>query len=144
MSYYHLNQKLFAVLLVLLTSACKQAQRDETRASYAGTWAIVKAVRNLDDITAGCDFGRSLITLNKDGTYTVEKTALFIVRRDGDWTVRKQAGGDIIVLKPAESSPAAAYEMQSDTTGDGSNIIAKFTTGSSNTYQYLLKKTAPK
>jgi hypothetical protein len=136
-------QKLFAFFLISLTAACSQPQHDETTATFAGTWTIVKAVRNLDDITAGCDFGRSLITLNKDGTYTVERTALFVVTRNGNWTVRKQPGGDIITLKPAESSPAATFEMQSDTTGNENNIIARFTTASSNTYQYLLKKISP-
>jgi hypothetical protein len=144
MNNFSLNQKLFTVLLVSLTGACRSAQGDETRAPFAGVWTIAKAVRNLDDITSGCDFGRSLITLNKDGTYTVERTALFTVTRDGTWTVRKQAGGDIIVLQPGEGALASAYEMQADTTGDGSHIIAKFTTSSSNTYQYLLKKLAPK
>ncbi|MBS1605318.1 MAG: DUF5004 domain-containing protein [Bacteroidetes bacterium] len=138
-------QQLFAVLLVSLTAAtCSQAPHDPTTTPFTGTWTIVKAVRNLDDITAGCDFGRSLITLHSDGTYTVERTALFPVTRDGSWTVRKHPGGDIITLNPAASSPPAAFEMQSDTTGDGNNIIAKFTTRSSNTYQYLLKKISPK
>jgi hypothetical protein len=142
MNYFNLNRKVLAVLLVLLAGACKPEQRagDEARAAYAGSWTIVKAVRNLDDITSGCDFGRSLITLNADGTYTVDKTAMFIVTKNGDWAVRKQSAGDIIVLKPSAGGPAPAYEMQSDTTGNAGNIIANFTTGSSNTYEYILKK----
>lgn len=145
MKYINLNRKLFAVCFVLLTGACKPGQRDTdgTRAPFAGTWTIVKAVRNLDDITAGGDFGRSLITLNKDGTYTVEKSALFMVTTDGNWDVRKDPGGDIIVLRPAGGATAAGYEMRSDTTGDGRNVIVSFSTGSANTYQYLLKKIAP-
>jgi len=146
MNYFNQTPKALAVLLVFLAGACKPRQRagDETRAAYAGSWKIIRAARNLYDITAGCDFGRSLITLNADGTYTVDKTALFAVTGDGDWSVRKQPAGDIIVLQPERTTPARAYEMQADTTGDAGNIIAQFTTAGSNTYQYLLKKIAPK
>jgi len=146
MNYLNQHRKGLALLLVFLAGACKPEQRtgDKTTAAYAGSWKIIRAARNLYDITAGCDYGRSLITLNTDGTYTVDKTALFAVTRNGDWSVRKQPAGDIIILQPGGTTPARAYEMQSDTTGDAGNIIAKFTTASSNTYQYLLKKIAPK
>lgn len=132
-----------ALLLACLTGACTQSpkQNEETFARYAGEWKITKAVRNLDDITNGCDFGRLLITLNKDGSYTVEKTALFAVTRNGVWTTKQQ---NIIVLTPHGAADKDVYEMQANALGDSVALIANFTTGSDNTYHYILKKIASK
>jgi hypothetical protein len=123
--------------------ACRERLRvsEGTQGPLPGVWRIVKVQRDLYDITAGGDFGQSLIILNADGTYTVDKTALFPVSGDGHWSVKTRPGdaGTTVILKP-EDGRAAAYQMTYDTIGGEEKIVARFTTVSDNTYRYQLEK----
>lgn len=131
-----------AMLLALFTTSCSTNHQadEEPKGPFPGTWKITKVMRNLDDITSGCDFGPSLITLNADGTYTVDKTAPFTVTTNGQWSLKQRSGDDIIILHPTNVTP---FEMRYDTSGGTEKIIAEFSTGSGNHYRYLLRKTPP-
>ena len=109
-------------------------------ASMSGAWKIVKVIRNTDDITAGNDFGQSLMMLNANGTYSIGKTALFVVNKNGRWLATPQSGGYSIVLKPQEGGATLPYKMRYDSSRLGKHITVNFITAGNNTYQYVLEK----
>ena len=145
MRHSNLIGRIFSVFLAFLFGSCGQGSPANTgaKASLSGAWRINKVVRNLDDITANGDFGQCVLTLDADSTYTVDKTTLFVVNKEGSWSVRRQSGGELIVLKPREGDPTATYELRYDTSGGGEHIRVNFTTGGYNTYQYLLERVTP-
>jgi hypothetical protein len=111
--------------------------------AIAGQWKIVKVLRNWDDITAGNDFGRWLITLDVDNTYALSGAAIFVVDQDGRWFARTRTGGYSIILEPRETAHPPTYEMTYDSAGGRKNITVLFTTASGNAYRYTLERENP-
>lgn len=142
MNYFNRIWRVYSCFLAVFIGSCGRGTplTPGAMASIPGTWKIVKAVRNQDDITAGSDFGGSLITLDADGTYSLGKTAPFVVTSNGSWAASARPGGYSVVLKPRQDDPTGTYEMWYDTSGDRKNITVNFTTAGSNAYQYILER----
>jgi len=145
MTYLNPKRAVYSGLLAVLFASCRQGTPTMAGAmtSLAGQWKITKVLRNWDDITAGNDFGQSLITLDADNTYTLSRAAIFVVDQDGRWFSRVRTGGYSIILEPREAGHTSTYEIMYDSSGGTKNMTVLFSTASGNTYRYTLEKVNP-
>jgi len=84
-------QLVLVVAFVLFVCACSEfkdqsdQQFSEPDKSPVGSWTIVNATLNGDDITDQMDFSEFRLIMNADGTYQLSNYLPFLVKKDGKW-----------------------------------------------------------
>ena len=59
----------------------------EADKNLSGTWKIVKATRNGQDLTTMMDFSNFKLNLETNGTYSIDNYIPFLVRNNGEWAI---------------------------------------------------------
>lgn len=92
--FYSYRKLMFLLAVALITGACSEF-KDKTNYDDAiesvkdlsGTWKILKATRNGQDITNMMDFSQFRLNLESDGAYTIDHYLPFLVQNNGQWAV---------------------------------------------------------
>lgn len=134
---------LYALLsmLILIIAGCRKKELEFTEAAKPlnGTWKIVKAVRNGEDMTTLYDFSAFRINFS-DSTYTITDPVPFVVNKNGKWhfddpqyplELSMQADGSATVVKPVLRYPVVKGNR---------NLVLTFSPGCiTNKYEYTLE-----
>ncbi len=104
-----------------------------------GSWKIVAATRNGDDLIARFYFSKFRINFT-DSTYTLDSLVPFLVRKNGKWSFDDPVYPFSISFTATDST-AKTSGISYPVVNGQRNIILTLSPGcSSNTYQYTLQK----
>ncbi len=83
----------------------------EASKDLSGVWKLKTVTRNNIDITNQMDFTQFTLSLNHDGTYSIQNYIPFIVREDGTWGIDNPDYPFLLTFKESSSSEATNVEL---------------------------------
>ena len=148
--------RLLSIICLAMLASCKTEKVNippEPHKDITGTWRITTAVRNgailfndpitqngSDIIKNGYDFSTFRITF-KDGTYTINDTAPFLVSNNGTWTFDQPSFTQLLIFTEDGGAAAVTSDFDYPVTAGKRQIIFSFKPGcGKNSYQYTLDK----
>lgn len=134
----------FVLSLAAAITACKSEEFyfQEPGKSIAGTWRVVKVVRNGADITSRAE-GRFEITFHENGAdYGLGENSLpFVVGQNGTWSFDDPAYPFAISFRPGGSTEDITVPFLFPVSEGKRQIQFSFSPGcSENIYEYLLEE----
>ena len=138
-------KKIIFIFLLLLNAglfSCKTEKitvPSEPLKNVNGSWKIIAATRNGEDLTARFDFSQFRLNLS-DSTYTIDSLVPFIVNKSGKWHFDDPVYPFSIYFKQMDSTTKISPILYPVVNGQR-NIIMTLSPGCSLiTYQYSLQK----
>lgn len=135
---------LFSAAILVIISGCTEQHSTslaEVPKDIEGSWEIVEASRNGEDITDKMDFSRFKLQFSDDQTYSIENPLPFVVRQNGSWSLDDPQYPFKITFDPENSEPLVT-DFNYPTVEGTRRIILTFSPGcSGNSYEYGLERT---
>lgn len=135
---------LYLLAIALIAGACSEFQDktdyseiEEPVKDLSGTWKILTATRNGQDISLMMDFTKFRLRLNSDGSYALENPLPFLVRSNGQWKTDDPQYPFILTFTEEGAAPKAT-ELYFPVVDGKRRISLTFSPGCrSNTYTYV-------
>lgn len=135
---------LFGSVMLMIISGCTEQNSTapaETPKDIEGSWGIVEASRNGEDITDKMDFSQFKLQFSDNQTYSIENALPFMVRQNGGWSLDDPQYPFKITFDPENSEPLVT-DFNYPTVEGTRQIILTFSSGcSGNSYEYVLERT---
>lgn len=134
----------FIFLCMAALSGCNKETlsiKNEPVKDIAGSWKIVKLVRNGEDITSRINLDKFRIIFNKDSTYTLQDKMAFVVMKPGTYSLDDPQYPFFLNLTPQDNAQANKIKLSLPIVGGSRQINITISPGcSSNSYQYVFEK----
>ncbi len=131
--------------VTLLSIQCAEAddssQLVEPEKEISGSWQVVQAFRNEEDITSLMDFSQFQINFQQDGTYTFQNYLPFLINEEGMWALDDPQYPNFISLSGNSGAVSVQSELRLPITDGKRQISLTFSPGcASNSYTYIFER----
>lgn len=135
----YLNALVPALLIII--AACKKDKLVFTEANkpLTGSWKIIKAVRNGEDLTTAYDFTKFRISF-ADSSYTLTEPVPFVVSKNGHWSFDDPQYPNELSFRQDGSNTSIKPTFRYPVVKGRRNLVLTFSPGcTANKYEYTLE-----